>query len=256
MNQKLIKLLAAISAGLCLVIVCEWFYAIYAQKKLLASVLEPDKHNSAAVQLPTLELTKQPETAYAELVSRPLFIPGRRPVAEANTNDTKPAVTTNQAFNWALNGVYTHKDGLYALLSRTSAKVAKDNFRKVTKDADVDGWKLTEIDSDKAIFSQGDQRKELPLRKPKPKTAPNAPNNPMAAPQIPGQPPQTNLPPDQQMMPPEAQMIPPEQQIPVPEQMPIPEPMPEEIEPIMEPEFIPDETTDPYFENNQNELYQ
>ncbi len=245
MNLKLIKLLAAVSAALCFIIVCEWIYAIYAQKQLLSSIQAPDNKKHSAVGLPTIELTKKPETSYVELVTRPLFISGRRPVAEQSANDTKPAVVTNQAFNWALNGVYTNKNGLYALLSRTSAKVAKDNFRKITKDSDIDGWKLTEIEKDKVIFSQGDQKKELPLRKPKPKTAPVPGENPAFPPPIPGQPPQPLLPGQQ----------PP---VPNPEQMPapIPEPSPEEMEPVPEPELIPDESSETYFENNENEQFQ
>jgi hypothetical protein len=246
MNLKLIKLLGVVCAGLCFIIVCEWIYAIYAQKQLLSSIQELDKKNNSNIELPTIELTKQPETSYMELVTRPLFIAGRRPVAETNANETKPAAVANQPFNWVLNGVYTNKKGLYALLSRTSAKVAKDNFRKITKDVEIDGWKLTEIEKDKVVLSQGDQKKELPLRKPKPKTAANTGDNPALAPQqIPGQPPQPLMPGQQ----------PP---VPNPEQMPvpIPEPSPEEIEPVLEPELIPDESSETYFENNENEQFQ
>ncbi|MBK8816268.1 MAG: hypothetical protein IPN42_12570 [Methylococcaceae bacterium] len=246
MNLKLIKFLAAVCAGLCFIIVCEWIYAIYAQKQLLSSIQAPDKKSNSAVELPTIELTKLPETSYVELVTRPLFIAGRRPVAESNTNETKPVVAANQPFNWVLNGVYTNKKGLYALLSRTSAKVAKDNFRKLTKDVEIDGWKLTEIEKDKVVLSQGDQKKELPLRKPKPKTAANTGDNSALAPQqIPGQPPQPLIPGQQ---PP----VPNPEQIPVP----IPEPSPEEIEPVLEPELIPDESSETYFENNENEQFQ
>ena len=248
MNLKLIKLLAAVSAGLCLIIVCEWLYAIYAQKQLLAAIEASDKQKNAAVKLPSVELTKQPETSYAELVARPLFIQGRRPVAEPSSTDAKPVAVASQNFNWALNGVYTRKQGLYALFSRTSAKVPKDNYRKVTKDSDIDGWKLTEIYKDKVVVSLGDQKKELPLRKPKPKEPTNAAGNPMMPPQMPGQPQQQQpiAPPDQQ------------QPIPAPDQMPVPvpEPSPEEIEPVLEPELIPDESNETYFENNENEQFQ
>jgi hypothetical protein len=245
MNLKLIKLLAAVCAALCFIIVCEWIYAIYAQNQLLSSIQAPDKKKSSAIGLPTIELTKKPETSYVELVTRPLFIAGRRPVAETNANETKPAVVANQPFNWVLNGVYTNKNGLYALLSRTSAKVAKDNFRKVTKDNDIDGWKLTEIEMDKVVLSQGDSTKELPLRKPKPKSAANNGVNPTIIPPIPGQPQQPLLPGQQQP-------------VPIPEQMPepIPEPSPEEMEPVLEPELIPDESSETYFENNENEQFQ
>lgn len=255
MNLKLIKFLGAICAGLCFIILCEWVYAVYAQKQLLASISAPDKKKKSAVELPTIELTKQPETSYVELVTRPLFISGRRPVAEPNPNETKPAVVANQAFNWALNGVYTRKNELYALFSRTSGKVSKDNFRKVNKDGDIDGWKLTEIEKDKVTLSLGDQKKELPLRKPKPKTPGLTGDNSAVTPQqtIPGQPPQPLVPGQQQPIP-NPEQIP----VPSPEQMPVPvpEPSPEEMEPPLEPDLMPDESSETYFENNENEQFQ
>jgi hypothetical protein len=88
MNIKLIKFLAAICAGLCLLIVCEWLYAIYAQKSLLESVQAIDKKNKLVAELPSIELTKQPESAYMDLVTRPLFIQGRKPVNERQRQKT------------------------------------------------------------------------------------------------------------------------------------------------------------------------
>jgi hypothetical protein len=228
MNMKLIKFLAAICAGLCLVIASEWLYAIYAQKKLLASLESVNKQNKPVAQLPNIELAKRPESSYTDLVSRPLFIQGRKPVNEPTNEEMTAASTATETFNWALNGVYTYQNKLYALLSRTSAKVPKDNYRKVTKDSDVEGWKLVEIQKDSVIVSQGGKQQELPLRKPKPKDASNNNGNPMVPPPVPNQP---------------GQPLTPEQQsIPAPEPVPAPEQVPE-------PELIPDETSETYFEN-------
>ena len=244
MNLKLIKLLGAVCTGLCFIIACEWLYATYAQKQLLASIEAVDKKKKAIVQLPSIELTKRPESSYVDLVTRPLFIQGRRPVPEPATTDTKSVSVASQNFDWALNGVYTYKQGLYALFSRTVTKNPKDKYRKVTKDNDIDGWKLTEIYKDKVIVSQGDQKKELPLRKPKPKVPTTNDAKQMATQPIPGQPPQPLVPGQQ----------PP---IPVPEPFPVPEPeqMPEP-EPVLEPELIPDENSETYFENNENAQFQ
>jgi hypothetical protein len=234
MNIKLIKFLAALCAGLCFIIICEWLYAVYAQKQLLASIQAVDKQKKSAVELPSIELTKQPESSYVDLVARPLFIQGRKPVNEPTTEAAPVAVAT-QTFNWELNGIYTHKNSLYALFSRTVTKVPKDNYRKVTKDSDIDGWKLTEIHQDKVVVSQGGKQKELPLRKPKPKGAPNNAGRPLIAPPIPGQPGQP--------------LAPGQQPVPIPQ----PEPEPE---PVLEPELIPDESSEPYIENSDNEQFQ
>jgi hypothetical protein len=237
MNIKLIKFLAAVCAGLCLIIVCEWLYSIYAQKQLLASIQAVDQHKKPPTELPSIELTKQPESSYVDLVARPLFIQGRKPVNEPSTTETAPVAVVTQTFNWSLNGVYTQKNKLYALFSRTTTKVAKDNYRKVTKDNDIDGWKLTEIYKDKVVVSQGGKLKELPLRKLKPK---DSGNNAVKSPIAPPDPSQSGQP------------LTPGQPQPVPEPVPV---MPEP-EPVLEPELIPDESSEPNFENSDNGQFQ
>jgi hypothetical protein len=228
MNIKLIKLLATLCAGLCFIIVCEWLYGLYAQKQLLESIQAVDKQKKLLAELPSIKLDKQPESSYGDLVARPLFIQGRKAVAEV-VPETTPVAKATETFNWALNGIYTQKDTLYALFSRTTAKTPKDNVRKITKDNDIDGWKLIEIHKDKVVVSQGSQQKELPLRKPKPKDPTSNIGRSPNAPPIPNQARQPLIP------------------------VPIPEPVPEEI---IEPELNPDESSEPYFENSDNEQFQ
>ncbi len=237
MNLKLIKLLGTVCAGLCVIILCEWLYAIFAQNQLLSAIHDIDKQKNQALKLPSINLTEQAETSYVDLVARPLFIQGRKPVNEPN-NEAIPVTTATETFNWSLTGVYTHKNTLYALFSRTTTKVPKDNFRKVTKNNDIDGWKLIEIYKDRVVVSQGSKQKELPLRKTKPKEPANNAGNPMIVPPMPNQP-------GQPMMP--------NQQQPVPMPEPIPEPEPEQF---IDPEVIPDETDESFFENNENEQFQ
>ena len=182
MNSKLVSVLASVCIVLMLIIIGEWFYAVRAQKLTLNSttIAETKALND---EMPTIELTRQSEESYADLVTRPLFIKGRKPVDEPSPEDEKTAATANN-FDWQLNGVYSSKKGLAALFSRSTSKVPKDNYRKISTGADLDGWKLTEIQKDRAILKQGDQQKELLLRKPKLKDlskkpkVPNIPNIP------------------------------------------------------------------------------
>ena len=122
--------------------------------------------------MPDIELTRQSEESYADLVTRPLFIKGRKPVDEPSPEEEQTIAVANN-FDWELNGVYSTKKGLSALFSRSKSKVPKDNYRKISTGADLDGWKLTEIHKDKAILKQGNQQKELLLRKPKSKELSN-----------------------------------------------------------------------------------
>ena len=236
MNFKLIKFLTAICVALCIVLVCEWMYAMFTQSQLLKDAENADSKKKVIAELPSIELSKRPEASYSDLVTRPLFIQGRKPVNEPTDTPTPTTNTATDTFNWALNGIYTQHNKLYALFSRTTTKLPKDNYRKVTKDSDIDGWKVIEIDKDKVVVSQGTKQLDLPLRKPKPKDATNKTADPMVAPganQF-GQP----MPPNQQP-------------IAIPPPVPVPEPDPE-----VEPELIPDESIDSNFENSDDEELQ
>ncbi|MGZ4991272.1 MAG: hypothetical protein ACXV8S_10945 [Methylobacter sp.] len=168
MNIKLIKLLVSVGIGLCIVIAGEWLYARYMEHRLLASIASEEPQEYKAEKLPEIELTSQPEDSYVDLVARPLFIKGRRPVDEP-VRETGQAAAKPETFDWQLTGVYSTKQTVSALFSRAKSKVAKDNHRKITVGEDLDGWKLIEINKDRAVLKQGSKEKELLLRKPKSK---------------------------------------------------------------------------------------
>jgi hypothetical protein len=176
MNSKLVSVLALVCAVCALIIIGEWFYAVRAQKHALTSTTSAETKISHD-EMPGIELTRQSEESYADLVARPLFIKGRRPVDEPSPEEAQ-AVAVANTFDWQLDGVYSAKKGLSALFSRSKSRVAKDNHRKIDAGADLDGWKLTEIHKDKVILKQGSQQKDLLLRKPKSKELPRTANKP------------------------------------------------------------------------------
>lgn len=185
MNTRLVSVLAIVCTVLVLIIIGEWLYALQSQKRALA----PTGSGETKIpldELPGIELLRRTEESYADMVARPLFIKGRKPVDEPS-NEKAQGLAVANTFEWQLDGVYTTKKGLFALFSRSLSKVPKDNYRKLTVDADLDGWKLTEIHTDKVLLKQGSEQKELMLRKPKFKKLPkkaftpdahNAPKNP------------------------------------------------------------------------------
>lgn len=172
MNNKLIKLLVSACIGLCLIIAGEWLYASYTQYRLLASITPEKPQDYKTDELPEIDLTKQPEESYVDLVARPLFIKGRKPVDEPRPEAEQAAAAKSESFDWQLIGVYGTKKTVSALFSRSKSKVAKDNYRKITTGDDIDGWKLTEINRDRVMLKQGSNEKELLLRKPKAKALP------------------------------------------------------------------------------------
>ena len=175
MNSKLTKLLVSACISLCLIIVGEWLYASYMRHRLLTSINSTKLQDYKADELPEIELTKQPEESYVDLVARPLFIKGRRPVDEPSP-EAEQAAAKSDSFDWQLTGVYGTKKTVSALFGRVKSNVAKDNHRKITIGDDLDGWKLTEINKDKVMLKQGSNEKELLLRKPKLKALPQQGN--------------------------------------------------------------------------------
>jgi len=195
MNIKLFALLLALSASLIFILAGEWFYARHAQEQLLSSLMAVNSSDFKPDELPNIELAKQPEASYEDLVNRPLFVKGRKPVDEPEpeqANNAPAPVVVN--FDWAVSGIYTGKKGLSVLLSRAKSKLAKDNYRKIIVGEELDGWKLTDIGKDKVTFIQGSEQKELTLRKPKPKTIipkqPPSQARPQTPPQAAPEPPQ------------------------------------------------------------------
>lgn len=188
MNRPTLFALIALNLLLAFVLAGEWFAgneAADAPQRESKMVEVPDE------ALPSLDLEAISEDQYSDLVERPLFIKGRKPVAEPEAETAPVAdVKRNEVFVWDLTGVFATPKGVTAFFSRINGKVEKDNYRKLKLGGEIDGWKLSEIHPDKVIFSQAGEIKTLPLRKAKPKTAAvpvptNVNNRPPQRPNIP-----------------------------------------------------------------------
>ncbi len=127
--------------------------------------------NSEADELPpSFDLTESSEDSYSDLVERPLFIKGRKPVNEPVPESVPvAAVKKVEVFVWDLTGIFTTPKGMTAFFSRTNTKVAKDNHRKIQLSEDLDGWKVSEIHTDHVVLTQTGESKTLLLHKIKPK---------------------------------------------------------------------------------------
>lgn len=204
MNSKLIKLLGAIAISLCFIITIEWLYAHFMRQRLLTLISSETHQDYKADELPDLELSKQPEESYVDLVARPLFIKGRKPVDEPSP-EVAQVTAKPDTFDWQLSGVFRVQKTVSALFSRTNAKVPKDNYRKISLGKTIDGWKLAEINTDKVVLKLGSSEKTLLLKKPKSKVIlpqrgngpiPNLPSpfNIPAPPAVPGAPASAQVP--------------------------------------------------------------
>ena len=175
MNIKIVKFFAIAGAFLVAIIITEWIISELAENRLLKSDFSQNRKAPLLTEIPGINLKEKTEDSYTDLVTRPLFIKGRRPVDETS-NDQEDLKPGSDTFDWQLNGIYTTDQGLSALFTRTKAsKDATDKFRKVKENGYLDDWKLTEIHHDRVVLIQDDESKELVLSKPKPKELPKTP---------------------------------------------------------------------------------
>lgn len=229
MNKKLIGFLSVCCASLIGLISVEWFYVAQAQTDSLKTHVPPVK-DAPLDEMPALDLTQTALEDYGDFVNRPLFIKGRKPVDEpppelkGNPSFTSNAITA--PFDWQLLGIFSMPKKQGILVGKTMPKgKSKENYKRLKLDDELDGWKVTTIQSDKVVFTKGVETKELPLHKKRPKMPLNRqgmppnqvpPNSTDAGPQPT---PPEGTPPDQ---PPPVDDIPPPDPIPEPETNDVP----------------------------------
>jgi hypothetical protein len=133
-----------------------------------------------------LNLSDPSEDNYSDLVERPMFIKGRKPVEEPIPEEMALATAQKtENVNWELIGIYSTPKGTTAFFSRSNGRLPKDNFRKCKLGDALDGWHLSEINENAVSLTQGTETKKLPLRKMKPKNPTPTPVSPANATPIP-----------------------------------------------------------------------
>lgn len=168
MNRPTLFALIAVNTLLAIGLAGEWYAA---QETLDIPQVKAKSTDTESEELPSLNLDEISEESYSDLVERPLFIKGRKPVSEPEPESVPvAAVKKIEAFNWELTGIFATPKGVTTFFSRTGAKVPKDNYRKQKIGDEIDGWKLSAIQPDNVTLTQAGETKVLPLRKVKPKT--------------------------------------------------------------------------------------
>ena len=194
MNRKLLGLQLAACGVFSLVLLVQWGYGRMSRNQLEQSLNNKSQADYQADMLPELNLLNRSAESYAAIVERPLFVEGRKPIAE-NANETVQATDNGQIDDWLLIGVYDkgkHNKPLALFRKQNEAK----KFLKLTEEQSISGWSVEDIQPDRVILQQGGQQKTVMLRKPRPQTKTPVPPrpklpvpaNPAAAP-APAQPP-------------------------------------------------------------------
>lgn len=163
MNSKIIKWQLAACAGLTVVLLIEWGVGQTQLSGLQAVLDKTVQSKYQAEPMPALNPPGQFNDASNEVVERPLFIEGRKPLPELVLEGPE-TVDNGQLDDWQLIGIYNKNNRKLALFRKQNE--AK-TFLKLNETQMITGWQLKQILSDRVILQQGAQQKSIMLRKPR-----------------------------------------------------------------------------------------
>ena len=149
---------------LILVLLMEWAFARNERSNIRARMAEKpqvtlaqESNEQSGFALPEVD-------KFNVMTERPLFLEGRRAPDEVVAEQVAPLET--KPLTLKLMGVVVTPKEKTALLVDEQGK-----YKRVRKNSTVNSWKLFEVYTDHVTMEQGAERKDLPLLKPKPKTA-------------------------------------------------------------------------------------
>jgi len=150
---------------LLVILLTEWVYAEYSKGQLIKSIFVNDDQSYTDNKLPEFNLFSMPEETYAEMIERPLFVQGRRPLINeeaANINELE----LTKIDDWVLVGIYSKDNKLNALFSNLDQQQA---HQKKIHGEKISGWLIKEIQMDRVVLQKAGDTQILMLRTQKPK---------------------------------------------------------------------------------------
>jgi hypothetical protein len=157
-NYKLTVFLSQCCVFILILLFAQWQYSKYSRRQLFE---ELDNIEAIALQnsnMPELDLIQKSLDSYDEMITRPLFIEGRKPVEEAEI--AEPSVFSDK-MDLILTGIIAKPEGMIAILQDKQ----KLNHQLQLDDAYA-GWQVESIDADKVVLARNNERSQLLLRKP------------------------------------------------------------------------------------------
>jgi type II secretory pathway component PulC len=166
MNSNVIKLLLGLCVFSLLILLVEFEFFGLSSNQLQGAPINTEKQQEQQIKLPQIVLSKKPMDSYSDMIEKPLFIKGRKPVVVDAVEDG-PIEELGAIEDLVLVGIYSTEDRLVALLSQPKAD---KKFLKKSEGDDVSGFLLKEIQFDRVILERGGKKQPLMLRKPRPKS--------------------------------------------------------------------------------------
>ncbi len=171
-----------IMAG-CLVLIVimlgEWIVTRNYREEILQRLDETESTGYELDKIPAFKFLQHPIEYYADLVNRPLFNEGRKPIEEIlddkESKQEELVTAPKEDFKLQLIGNIITPDGkAVALFENLQAKALKDRFKRFSKGDEYNGWNIADVRTDRVLINDGINHEEILLRKlkPRPKAKP------------------------------------------------------------------------------------
>ncbi|MCK5662045.1 MAG: hypothetical protein KAI17_01095 [Thiotrichaceae bacterium] len=164
MNNQGLKWLAGACGLMLMVLLMEWMVFGASESQSIELLANIKASQSEEMQLPKLSMDKQSVELYVNMVENPLFIEGRKPIADEGGEVLNQQAGQLDDLN--LVGIYSVEGRMTALFMQPGNE---NKSLKKSEGDDVSGWLLKEIQPDKVILEQAGKEKTIMLRMPKPK---------------------------------------------------------------------------------------
>jgi|GEM_PF-1417755 len=161
-------IVSLILAGLCvvfgIVVLLEWSRLESQLRDRQRAIATPVKSELSFEKIAEVDFELPVIDSYTDLVERPLFVEGRRPLEKPDETLQQTDKQQGESLRAKLMGIYSGSDGTTALILNAEGK-----YVRVKKHDSVDGWQVDALFPDRVTLKQGVETQDLKLHKPKPK---------------------------------------------------------------------------------------
>lgn len=116
--------------------------------------------------IPDYQASYKMLTDYNDMVERPLFFKGRKPIEPKESSDDSESIIAEK-LNYELTGIISVPNDLYCLLQEKNSRDRTNKFKKLREGDEIDGWSIKEIKPDHVIVGTDSESEKLKLAKPK-----------------------------------------------------------------------------------------
>ncbi|GFO71385.1 hypothetical protein BJAS_P0824 [Bathymodiolus japonicus methanotrophic gill symbiont] len=141
------------------------------REQLLQEIDNVQSSGFSLQEVPSTQFKEHAINDFHEMVERPLFFVGRKPIVLEDTEAAEEAVVVEvkpaEDISMALIGIINTPAGVYALFHDPKAKADEPKFKRLKQNQQINGWTIKEIKHDRVMISADKNTDEILLAKPR-----------------------------------------------------------------------------------------